>query len=110
MNVTIPSLISAVQNILEMLVPLIIGAALVGFLYGLAMRIFKAGDKDGYKQGGQLMLWGIVTLFVMVSVWGLVGILQQMFFGDDPMHAIDPPGMPVLPTDPTPGLRDPAGR
>jgi len=30
-----------------------------------------------------MMLWGIIALFVMTSVWGLVGILRGTLFGNN---------------------------
>jgi len=38
----------------------------------LVKFIFNAGNEDAKKDGQRLMIWGLVGLFVMVSVWGLV--------------------------------------
>jgi hypothetical protein len=37
----------------------------------------EGGEKK--EEGKQYMLWGIVGIFVMVSVWGLVNIVKQTF-------------------------------
>lgn len=56
---------------------LIMAVAVVVFLYGIFKFIRSEGDD---KQGGkELMFWGIVGLFVMITLWGLVGILQNTF-------------------------------
>ena len=56
---------------------LIIVAAIVVFLYGIFKFVSAEGDD---KQGGrELMVWGIIGIFVMVSFWGLVAILQNTF-------------------------------
>ena len=77
-------LTNSILGIVEFLVflasqilPLIIIAALVLFLFGIAKRFFWGGD-DGVKSG-QYILWGIVGLFAMVSVWGLVNLLRNTF-------------------------------
>lgn len=108
MDVTIPSLINAVHNFMSALVPLLIGAAVVAFLYGIVVYIFRigSGDEKGREDGVRIMFWGIVTLFVMVSVWGLVAILQQMFFGTSGRPGI-PPELPFLPEDRFPDACDP---
>ena len=31
------------------------------------------------EKGKQFMLWGVIALTVMVSVWGLVGVLSSTF-------------------------------
>ena len=77
----ITTLVQFFLGIIQQLVVLVIAIALLTFLWGMARFIMNAGDKDGVEQGRKLMLWGIVGLFVMVSVWGLVGILQNSFFG-----------------------------
>jgi len=56
---------------------LIIAVAVLVFLFGIFKFIRSEGDD---KQGGrELMFWGIVGIFVMISVWGLVAILQNTF-------------------------------
>ena len=57
-------------------VPLIFALAFVVFIFGV-FRFFIAGGHDEEKResGKQLMIYGLVGFFVMVSVWGLVHIL-----------------------------------
>jgi hypothetical protein len=57
------------------LIPFVIGIAVLVFLWGVLVFITHAGDETARANGRQLMLWGIIGLFVMVSVWGLVRIL-----------------------------------
>lgn len=75
------SLISCIgSNILNPLVALIMGAALVVFLFGV-LKFIRDGDKpEERKKGGAMMMYGVVGFFVMLSVWGLVGILTNTFF------------------------------
>jgi len=56
------------------LVPLIISLALIYFLWGVAKYIQKPDEK-----GREMILWGLIGLFVMVSVWGLVNLLGGTF-------------------------------
>mgnify|MGYP001577687411 CR=1 FL=1 len=54
---------------------LLVSLAVVFFVYGVFKFIVSEGEE---KQGGkELMFWGIVGLFVMVSLWGLVNVLQS---------------------------------
>ncbi len=73
------SLVQLLISLLNILIPLIIGVALVVFLYGIVRYVLGSGDDKSSAKS--IMLWGIIALFVMVSVWGLVGILQSTFFG-----------------------------
>jgi len=63
-------------GLVRVLIPIVIGLGVLVFLFGI-LRYVLASDDAGKSQGRTFMLWGIIALFVMVSVWGLVNILQQ---------------------------------
>ena len=85
----VPFIAFAVQNISEVfaiflgvfdtLVALIVGFSLIVFIWGVAKYILNAANPEARSEGRQFMLWGIVALFVVVSVWGLVQVLQETF-------------------------------
>ncbi|MDE1924719.1 MAG: hypothetical protein KGH79_00875 [Patescibacteria group bacterium] len=72
-------LVSAVGNILNMLIPVLIAAALVFFFYGLIKYIQhpEGGGDHGGGGGRSIMIAGLVSLFIMVSVWGIVNLAQN---------------------------------
>jgi predicted Na+-dependent transporter len=74
-NAALISLLTVFTN----LVPVIIGLAVIFFLWGLAKYILKADDAEGRKSARQLMLWGVIIIFVMVSLWGLVRFVDSLF-------------------------------
>ena len=65
------------------LIGLSFALAVLSFFYGLALYLFRAGDTQANAQGRNLMIWGVVALFVMTSIWGLVGLLQATFDVDN---------------------------
>ncbi len=68
--------INTIQNLITKLIPIVIAIALLVFLWGLVKYLWSASDED--KKGAvKLIITGIVILFVMVGVWGLVNILGQ---------------------------------
>lgn len=71
-------LITAVQGIITTLVPLVIALGLLFFIWGLVQFIFASGDEAAKDEGKRKMIWGVVALFVIVSVWGLVALLNQL--------------------------------
>lgn len=80
-KLSIKGLIYWIVGVLNQLVYVIIGVSLVVFLYGILKLSFIDGQKpEAREQSRKFMFWGIVSLFVMVSVWGLVNILQFTFF------------------------------
>ena len=73
----------------DMLVPLAFILALLFFFWGIAKYIRSAGsEKD---EGKIIMVWGIVALFVMASVWGLVAFLQTELLGGPGPNSIPIP-------------------
>lgn len=69
----------AIINIINtVLVPLIFAVAFLVFIYGVFMY-FIANSEDAKEKGKNLMLYGLIGFFVMVSVWGLVNILVGTF-------------------------------
>ncbi len=67
-------LVSAIQGIVRTLIPLLIGVAVVVFFWGLVLYISGAG-KDATKGKG-IMIGGLIALFVMVSMWGIISMIQ----------------------------------
>lgn len=65
-----------INTINGIIVPVLFAIAFIVFLFG-AFEAFILGATDGgaKKKGKDLMLWGLIGFFVMVSVWGLVNIL-----------------------------------
>ena len=58
------------------LVPFIFALAFLVFIWGVAQYfIFSHGSEEGQEKGKNLMLWGLIGFFVMVSVWGIVNLL-----------------------------------
>ena len=66
-------LISFAGDALNRLIPVLIALALVAFFWGLVQYIFQR--KKG--QGKKVMIAGLIGLFIMVSVWGLIRIAQN---------------------------------
>ncbi len=58
-------------------VPLLFALAFVVFIWGVVQFIMNSSDEAKRAQGKQFMVWGIIGLFVMFSVWGLVLILGK---------------------------------
>ena len=69
----------AVFNMVKF-VPALILVGLVTFLAGVVSFV-NAGDNEEKRAAGRsVMVYGIIVLFVMISLWGLVSILTQSFF------------------------------
>ncbi len=72
----VDTLLTNIGEIINSALPILVAAALLFFFYGLARFILASGgDEDAKKAGKHIMVWGVVALFVMVSVWGLVSFI-----------------------------------
>lgn len=65
--------------IFNYLVIIIMALGTVVFLWGVISYIIAAGDEQKIMQAKSYMFYGIITLFVMAAVWGLVAVLQNTF-------------------------------
>lgn len=84
-----------IANIITNLTPVVVALALLYFFWGLAKYILNAGDEEKKAEGRGIMIWGIISLFVIVSVWGIVGILNDTFTGGQPVTNVPIPGIDV---------------
>ena len=75
---TIQGILTAATNSLSSFAAVGVGIALAVFIWGLVQFIYASGDEKAIEIGRERMVWGIVALFFIVSVWGIVGILQTM--------------------------------
>jgi hypothetical protein len=73
------SLLKVLQNIVDTIIPFVVGLAVLVFIYGVFNFVTSAGDEEARANAKQFIIWGIIAIFVMVSVWGLVRILSGTF-------------------------------
>ena len=72
----VETLAQSVQRIMNnYLIPIVFALAVLYFFWGLAQYILNAGNEVAQTDGRSKMIWGIVALFVMASIWGLVRFL-----------------------------------
>ena len=67
------------MNIIGYAIVLLIAIAVLVFIIGILKYIARGDEEEERKKAKNLMIYGIISLFVMVSVWGLVNILAETF-------------------------------
>lgn len=77
--VTLENTVGTVSSLINALIPLVLAIAVLVFFWGLAMYLLKTDDAEGRGKGISIMFMGIIVIFVMVSIWGIVRILQSTF-------------------------------
>ncbi|MBI2673723.1 MAG: hypothetical protein HYX23_00360 [Candidatus Zambryskibacteria bacterium] len=68
----IQTLVQSIGRLVNLALPIVVGIALLAFFWGLVKFIFAQGDETAKADAKKIMLWGLIALFVMISVWGLV--------------------------------------
>lgn len=103
-SVALPALASAqtladtlkfISTLLNGLIGLFITLAIVVFFWGLVKYLWSMSNEDAHE-GLKIMFWGIIAIFVMVSIWGLIALLQKSF-NVAGGNAISPSGIPFNP-------------
>lgn len=54
----------------------LIGVAVFIIAWGIFKFILRADDEDERATGRSMIMWGVVGLFLMISIWGMVNIIK----------------------------------
>lgn len=76
MKKTFFSLFDGVLGLVNQAISVVVALAVLGFLWGVVKLLFSSDNQIAKKEGKDFMMYGIFTLFVMTSVWGLVNLLS----------------------------------
>lgn len=70
------SLASRLRDLVNTILPLLLAVAVLYFFWGLVQFLLAVGkDPKASDAGKTHMIWGIVALFVMVSIFGILNWL-----------------------------------
>ena len=89
------TLVDSIGNLVGLALPIVVGIALLAFFWGLVKFIFSQGNEEAKGDAKKIMLWGVIALFVMVSVWGLIRFIGNAL-GVDQGDTIVVPDVPGL--------------
>lgn len=67
------------QVILNPLIVFGFVVALLYFFWGILKFVMNAGEVSGRDEGKQSILWGLIGMFIMVSVFGIIKIILNTF-------------------------------
>lgn len=71
--------VDSIQQIVNTAVPIVFTLALLAFFYGVARYILAAGDEGAAAKGRSIMIGGIIGMFCIAAVWGIVAFIGQQF-------------------------------
>jgi len=64
------------SSLLQGFVVLAFALALMAFFYGMAGFILHSGSDTAKEEGKRIMIWGVIALFVIASLWGIIAWIQ----------------------------------
>ena len=65
------------NGIIATITKLAFGFAVVFFLWGVFVFVMNADEEKKREEGKKRILWGLIAIFVMVSVWGLLAAVEN---------------------------------
>lgn len=71
----------SILDIIRILIPIAFGLAILLFFWGIVKFLWSEGS--GKDEGKRIMVWGVLAIFVMSSIWGLVRFVRGTL-GIDP--------------------------
>ena len=63
--------------------------ALLYFAYGVLVFLINADEESKRETGKKHMLWGVVGLFIMVAVYGIIGVILGTIGAQAPANIIN---------------------
>lgn len=79
-NTPIGNILYTTYNIINYIIYILMTAATVVFLWGMVKYIMTGGDEKAKETSKGIIKAGIIGLFLMVAIWGIVRALTGTFF------------------------------
>ena len=73
------TIVDRVRTFVNQIIPILLIIGTIVFLWGVITFLTAGGDEEKRADARQLMIYGLVGLFVMVAVWGIVNVLVGFF-------------------------------
>ena len=73
--ITISQTLARFESIINLTIIFIVGLAVFMIIYGIFGFVTHPADEEARAQGRSFIIWGIIAVFIMVSIWGIVNIL-----------------------------------
>jgi FtsH-binding integral membrane protein len=75
------SLVGSIIGVINVLVPIVVTIALIVFFWGLVLYIYHAADQHAHSSGRDMIIWGLIGIFVISCVWGIIKFFSVALFG-----------------------------
>ena len=69
------SLLTRVTGLLNQIIPILLIIGTIVFLWGVITFLLAGANEEKRAEARSLMIYGLIGLFVMVAVWGIVNVI-----------------------------------
>ncbi len=80
-------LASQIIGLLNNATATLVGLGIVIYFGGIVTNLVKTEDTDREKMRTYI-LWGLVVIFIMVSIWAILTLLRDTLFGNSPLAPV----------------------
>lgn len=77
----IPIVQTFFASVVNPAIRLLFALAIAYFVYGVFSYVRNSSDSSARIDGANHILWSSIGLFIMISVWGIIGLLQSTIGG-----------------------------
>ena len=91
---TVGSVLATLIGYLNYIVPALITIAVVYFIWGV-ISFMTSSDEEAKKMGRTKIINGLISLFIIVAFWGIIGLVKRSFGVD---NATGDSVVPCVPT------------
>ena len=77
-------IITKSTGILNTIVVIVFTLALIVFAWGIVKYLNAAGDASKMKEGKAFLFWGLLGMFVLASMWGIIRFVAGELTIDGP--------------------------
>lgn len=78
---TFADIICVLNSLVSYIIPLLTAIALLVFSWGIVKFIANAGNEKVRDEAKHILFWGVVALFVMFSIMGIISFFARDFPG-----------------------------
>jgi apolipoprotein N-acyltransferase len=76
---TIWNILDGIYALMGKAIPFLVAIAVLYFLFSALRFVMNADDAEKRKSGSDGMIYGIIGIVVMLSFWGLIGVILKSF-------------------------------
>ncbi|MDP3996519.1 MAG: hypothetical protein Q8P86_02400 [bacterium] len=88
---TIGELVKGLNRLLNILFPFIVGLAVFVIIFNIFIYITQGANEEKRKEAAKYITFGIIGVFLMLSLWGIILILVNTFHVDRTIREGDIP-------------------